>query len=1177
MVELSLRIAVCQLECHPAVVVGDHDYTAEPFISLGEAPLLADLSRHSLDVADLQRVCRERYVEWHQRRLLEVLAWLRTLNPIPDITVFPECSVPLEALFSMREFAVEHGVCVLAGTHTPRMTHHNVKQYKALGIKKRALEGWGSTLRHHTALLPIFSGKESLFHLKQVPSIFERVDVSSNPQSSYDLEVVELSIRDKRIRVLPAVCAEVLHRYSVRGDYDLAVVCAYSEATDYFAPFIEHVAHNQVPVVLANDGRFGGSLVSVCLRKEMNYWWWSSPIEGRLPKGDSILVVDVHPDFAAPQVGVVNPGAGVTLVSLASVVSRIGSPQTAGLSDEIEEAGEKKDNLVQRELLKSCCHKNADDLQRLKLEELHRLTANGSATVEWWNALGRDCVLEEIADLRAFEATLALECLRRQPDLTQDRAVDDATIGKFTRFIQACRRRLPQGEETTIGQTSSQPLTDVVLGRDDEARHVFSFLDSRKERVLLVTGLDEVGKASLLMHAILQAGRSASLRLRIMDDTTVEYMIKVVLSTCGMHAAPTNLTSLSSAPFVSALPRGALIAFEDADFLMDHGKWRDTRFPEVISVLADSLAAKQGKLVLLSARQLPLDNLDPSTIRRLPLRGLREEPRRLLLDQHLRRAGIEPVDYDLALRQQIAADLDGHPGAIILASEFACEIGVDAVVDELHSRRGVHASIVRRILRNSRFDEQQSTIVGLLSLARIEIPPQVLGKVLAYNAIPVVQSLIRMCVVERLRQGHVAVCKLVRGFADIPDVAPGLAEAFHAAAAVCFRELGQDGDTEEHLRWLAEARYHAMLCGRPDLAPRIGKLTDGLLGAARELLRRHKYEEAKPIIDEVLKATKTAEACEVGAIVYARLGKCEEALVLAKEAIAAEPTREWVVTEVGRLALHTYRDDVANEAVSLVKRLGHDSSYLATLEGQIHLRREEIADALNAFDRAVTIAAGDRLRCDAWPHFYSGRTLLKAGEVSKAIDVLYRGEEMESGRYRPRRSLLVALRTQLALAYVFDGDLENAKRMLNLVVSDDSGNPEVARVFAYYRAATGASDVALKAISELNPDRAKNRHERCQIHLFRGLFMLNIGHKERASEEFSLAHSQDPRNVFVMLRWANALVQIARDSKEDRESEATYLCAEQAKTVAAKVLDFDSDNREALRLLETIADEFNVM
>ena len=306
---------------------------------------------------------------------------------------------------------------------------------------------------------------------------------------------------------------------------------------------------------------------------------------------------------------------------------------------------------------------------------------------------------------------------------------------------------------------------------------------------------------------------------------------------------------------------------------MDHGKWRDARFPDLIEALADSLATKQGKLILLSARQLPLDKLDPSTIHRMWLKGLKEEPRRILLDQHLRRAGVEPVDYDVAIRQQLATDLDGHPGAIILATEFACEDGLDTVAADVHSRKGTHASIVRRILRNNRFDEQQSCVIGLLSLARIEIPPQVLNKVLTFNAISVVQSLIRMCVVERLRHGNVSVCKLVRGFADIPAVPDALAQVFHAAAAMCFRDLGKNGDTEEHLRWLAEARYHAMLSGHPELAPSISGLTDGLLGAARELLKRTKYEKAKPIIDEVLKATKTAEGYEVAALIYAHPGQ----------------------------------------------------------------------------------------------------------------------------------------------------------------------------------------------------------------------------------------------------------------------------------------------------------------
>ncbi len=104
-----------------------------------------------------------------------------------------------------------------------------------------------------------------------------------------------------------------------------------------------------------------------------------------------------------------------------------------------------------------------------------------------------------------------------------------------------------------------------------------------------------------------------------------------------------------------------------------------------------------------------------------------------------------------------------------------------------------------------------------------------------------------------------------------------------------------------------------------------------------------------------------------------------------------------------------------------------------------------------------------------------------------------------------------------------------------------------------------------------------SRHERAQLYLYRGLFYLSTGHRERASEEFSRASQADPRNVFVLLRWADTLIDIARDASAEKEHEAARFCAEQAQTVAGKVLQFDADNTDALRLLELLSDEFNVL
>ena len=69
----TIRIAVCQLECHPAIIVGDRDYTREPFVPGRHDPSLADISRFAMDVSPLQGSCSETYFLWHSKRILAVL------------------------------------------------------------------------------------------------------------------------------------------------------------------------------------------------------------------------------------------------------------------------------------------------------------------------------------------------------------------------------------------------------------------------------------------------------------------------------------------------------------------------------------------------------------------------------------------------------------------------------------------------------------------------------------------------------------------------------------------------------------------------------------------------------------------------------------------------------------------------------------------------------------------------------------------------------------------------------------------------------------------------------------------------------------------------------------------------------------------------------------------------
>jgi tetratricopeptide (TPR) repeat protein len=245
-------------------------------------------------------------------------------------------------------------------------------------------------------------------------------------------------------------------------------------------------------------------------------------------------------------------------------------------------------------------------------------------------------------------------------------------------------------------------------------------------------------------------------------------------------------------------------------------------------------------------------------------------------------------------------------------------------------------------------------------------------------------------------------------------------------------------------------------------------------------------------------------------------------------------------------------------------------AYISVLEGRILLKKGKPQDAIRVFQIGVDISERD-----GWPHFYLGRELIRQGDIPKAIEILEKGEEIEAGYGRHRWNLLVAIRTQLGIAYLLNGDLPNAETWLKLVAEE--GNPEVARAFACIRIKADKGVVTEKALSDLNPTKARDRFEKCQMHLFRGLFFLNAGIPGKASDEFRLASRADPRNLFVLLRWAESLLEIARDARAEGEHEAAHTCAEQAKTVVEKVLEFDKTNERALGILEKLCDEFNIL
>ena len=1173
----AIRIAVCQLESHPALRVADRNLLAEPFSPNDKTPTLAELARHSIDIASLRRDCESQYTEWCGERLRLVLAWLSQLDPPPHVVVFPEGALPPSVLHFARTFAQEYEAVVFAGTHTLCLTQSHSKMYKSLGIARRALKDLDNQPGEALNIQPIFSASQSIIHVKSRPSVFETTEVTrSSASSPTTIQCIDFSSRGIRLSILPLVCAEALHTHNVNGRPDLVAISAYNRSIDPFLPMIQHNNLNKIPVVFCNDGRYGQSAVLSPIDDRMSNWWWAAPINGRLPKGDAVLVVDVDLNNVAPQVGVANPHPALQLASVAAITAEQGDASAARVSGELNDLGARTDVRTQAQLLDDLlARESPSEIQHAKLLQLRRLVENATAAREWWEVLGKDCILKEQGDFDAIESRLARTSVPAlEAVLASSLINDDATIGRLHKLVQLCRKAT-QGD--IGGSQQSLPSTQVApLDRVQETGELRRLLDGKNIRAIILSGLEQIGKQTLVELALSQSGRLHTLVIPLTDDTTPEFLVATLLRFASLPL-PEEITGheLESDDFSDRLPRGLVIVLRGAHQLVSFGDWRDPSFPELIRRIADALAKAGGKLIIESIRQLTLDTFSPGELARVPLRGLDDDNGTVLLDQHLRRVGIDPTHFNADDRRLIVATLGGHPGAIILAAEFIFSEGMTTVITDLRVRKGVHARIVRLLLTKCDFAEEELCLLSVLNNIRVPIPAKLLDEIVDCPAVPVAMSLWRASVVDRLRDDEIEISTLLRGFADLPPCDATLLNTLHSVLSDHFGIRASEGIGAEHLRWAAEARYHATLAGCLAFGPDVRQLADGVLGALMQKVRQHDYEGARPLVDGLLKTHRTAEICQQAAVVYARLGDVEPALILAKEALSMDARRTWVLSEVGRLALHIHRSEIAADAVTIVKAAGRDNSYLAVLEGRICIQNDDFDGAIQAFRRGVALSEADGR--DAWPFLYLGRELLKGGEVDEAIDVLYRGETLETGQHRLHRNVLVAIRTQLAIAYLIAKELPSAQNYLKLVLDEDPGNPEVARANVFFKAVTGAEDVASSVAKGLDPRRARHRYERSQIHMYRGLFFLNTGNRERASEEFRLAHRADPRNVFVLLRWTETLIELARDLEIDRQFEASRYCAEQAKATAEKVLEFDRDNARARALLEKIADLFNVL
>ena len=569
----QVTIAVVQFECHQAALLGSNDFLQEPFVCVdiqhAEKLPLQQLADCDFTVADVQQTCRETYIRWAKTRLESVICHLKDIRP--DIVVFPEYSVPLDHLHVLHDYARDNHVTVFAGTHSPPvLTEEVARQYETLGIDRSQIRALLTCDLPSKSIMPVFfhayddantgdllaasqSNFSSRIYSKEALSVFEFGDwgeteaslKGATPHSDAADLVLDVALTPhippqskgkpipRRLRVLPRICAEALRLRPIPPSdrYDLVAILAYHHPVKSFDAEIHRHIVNKKPVILCNDGRFGGSRIAIHPDvRPVDSWWLRD--EGALPPGDACLIAQLDMSQLAIQLGCNNPAKPFDLIELSAVLPRNNaSPSSRAAQSvhnlrqsirrfadwkvdraegtetdlELQAVSPKKsangpENVFDEDRLTRILETilqggELTELQRLKIRRLLRLKTHDVRT---WNIHASDILynappsansqsgmtgqpldLDEALDLRGLEAMLSQYCLTQIRALNPDRPLSDQESG----VLHAVRKRLSR----VAGVRESVQIESVV-------RQFFGRVSREARRDALRQLTDRVGE-----------------------------------------------------------------------------------------------------------------------------------------------------------------------------------------------------------------------------------------------------------------------------------------------------------------------------------------------------------------------------------------------------------------------------------------------------------------------------------------------------------------------------------------------------------------------------------------------------------------------------------------------------------------------------------------------------------
>ncbi|MHB9144746.1 MAG: hypothetical protein ACYC5Y_05350 [Symbiobacteriia bacterium] len=932
------RVAVCQLDYNPAFSGRAVSYLAEPLppgkndtVGLHSLPPTAEVRSLRAEIQDI-------YLSNLSAKLSAILAYAGQQHV--EILVFPEYSIPAQVLPQLKSAAQQHGIIVVAGSHTVTSSDQALEAYEACGLGAR--EGSKKLAGDvRMALAPVFLPNGEVHGVyKQTRSPWEgQMILGPSEWGWLDLQPAGFGFQ---LGVL--ICSDALHTdigtimRTAKSGPRLLVIVSLSPTTKVFEQLANLVLYHETPVAFANSAAFGGSAIYFHFGSREEDWFTSPSGTTPLPHGDEALIIadlDLSGQFSKSG-SVMSQPAG-RIFSIAPI-----------LYPASKEAADEYCSLATRLLTQDViAKKNASELQAKQFEVLPKLLVENNTRLTDGLISGNlirsdlEFLLSHIgmpADVlspndvrfdavqRALSTTMSL---MNRPDA--DIAKCSTVLKHLTQGLTGLKapERPHATSDATAATAEDGTASEDAMDAFQDRAFVFAKVrtfERRDERVLIMQGMRGVGKTATAVQVLRKIyPKWNSIWIKATDSMRFPKFISLVAQGVGRPVDPVAANCADDSAVDSlvekliqafdSLKRCTLI-IDDFEYLLnsDDGTLRDSRIAKFFTALIHSGSASNNRVYVLTSRTPHFGLNDDAGCFTIFLQGLDSTPFMERLLEYWIRFNTDRDDGEpVTVRRDLIELLHGNPLAAKIAASACQKVSQEDLVNDLRVFKRFQKELVEALLDRISLSSTETTLVSFLATFRLGVDLQTVFNWAGDDALAVLESLLDKFLVEFVGDKYY-VHPLVREH-FYRQTSPEDVHEYHLFAARSFKELLGASDTSSlDANVVSEMIYHAAQADSMELVQGAIPYVDELRPAALYNYRKQNFIKAVELYNLVLaQDPKDWESNYYLSLCYASMHEIPKAQAHFETAISQRETW-WMSKEYG-LALARARELSMAESV----------------------------------------------------------------------------------------------------------------------------------------------------------------------------------------------------------------------------------------------------------------------